>query len=177
MTIADILDDSNDEDPDWLPSSLDDELDDNDHYDAVEDKIVNESTVQENDEEQVVRRPSHRQLAGNQADEQPEQGDDESGACSVGDVIEDTIEYAPNPIFALLSRGVGLLKCLSHSCHISTWASALHHVLGHVYDNINMVFKVAEQILGHKDTQENSTCTTIFPYTKLTQRTCKPPTS
>ena len=67
-------------------------------------------------------------------------------------MIKDMIGCRPNPIFALLSHGAGLLKHLSHSCCISTWASALCHVLGHVYDNINMVFKVAEQILGCKDT-------------------------
>ena len=161
-TIADISDDSDDEDPDWLPSlSSDDEPDDDDHYDVVEDESVDESTAQENDEEQVVGRPSRGRLAENRADEQ--QGDDESGARSAGDAIEDAIGCAPNPIFALLSRGAGLLKRLSHSCRISTRASALRHVLGHVYDNINMVFKVAEQILGRKDTQENGTCATVFP--------------
>ena len=61
MAITDILDDSDDKDPDWLLSlSLDDELDNNDHYDIVEDKSVDESTAQENDKEQVVRRPSCR---------------------------------------------------------------------------------------------------------------------
>ncbi|KII85092.1 hypothetical protein PLICRDRAFT_116530 [Plicaturopsis crispa FD-325 SS-3] len=34
------------------------------------------------------------------------------------------------------------------------------------YDNINMVFRAAEQILGRTDTQENGTCSTIWPLWK-----------
>ncbi|KAJ7868794.1 hypothetical protein B0H14DRAFT_3084033 [Mycena olivaceomarginata] len=34
------------------------------------------------------------------------------------------------------------------------------------YDNINLVFRAAEQIMGRTDSQENGTCTTIFPLWK-----------
>ncbi|KAI1791461.1 hypothetical protein LXA43DRAFT_973118 [Ganoderma leucocontextum] len=55
---------------------------------------------------------------------------------------------APNLVLALLARGIGLLRCLSESCHASTQKCAQCNICGHVYDNINM---------------ENSTCATIFP--------------
>lgn len=34
--------------------------------------------------------------------------------------------------------------------------------LSHVYDNINFMFKAAEQIIGRKDSQENGTCATAI---------------
>ena len=89
---------------------------------------------------------------------------------TIKDMIEDEIgstsasaEQACNPFLMLLTRGVGLLRCLSDSCHLSTRRCAGCNICGHVYDNINMVFKVPEQILGRKDSQENGMCATIFP--------------
>lgn len=36
------------------------------------------------------------------------------------------------------------------------------YLLANVYDNINMMFKIAEQILGRSDSQQNGTCATAF---------------
>ncbi|KAJ7302510.1 hypothetical protein DFH08DRAFT_826533 [Mycena albidolilacea] len=36
------------------------------------------------------------------------------------------------------------------------------------YDNINMVFRAAEQVVGKTDSQENGTCSTIWPLWKAT---------
>ncbi|EJF61026.1 hypothetical protein DICSQDRAFT_41746, partial [Dichomitus squalens LYAD-421 SS1] len=80
--------------------------------------------------------------------------------------IEDAIEraaLAPTRATGLLSRGAGLLRRISESCRHTARERGESSLLGHVYDNINMVFKVAEQILGRKDTQENGTCATVFP--------------
>ncbi|KAI0072891.1 hypothetical protein K474DRAFT_1700685 [Panus rudis PR-1116 ss-1] len=41
--------------------------------------------------------------------------------------------------------------------------------LGHVYDNYNIYYKTAEQIIGRKDTQENGTCATVFPLYNATK--------
>ncbi len=49
------------------------------------------------------------------------------------------------------------------ACRTTTKCLAQTELLGHVYDNINMVFKIAEQILGRTDSQENGTCATVFP--------------
>lgn len=35
--------------------------------------------------------------------------------------------------------------------------------MGHVYDNMNWMEKVAEQTVGRKDAQQNGTCATVFP--------------
>ncbi|KAI0309837.1 hypothetical protein OF83DRAFT_1232886, partial [Amylostereum chailletii] len=40
---------------------------------------------------------------------------------------------------------------------------ALSQAIMVVYDNINMVWKVAEQIIGRTDSQENGTCATVIP--------------
>ena len=93
---------------------------------------------------------------------------------AIKDAIEDAIEdeitgalppgaQAPNPVLALFGHGLGLLRRLCESCRASTRQCTELHICGHVYDNINMVFKVAEQILGRKDSQENGTCATVFP--------------
>ncbi|KAI0351936.1 hypothetical protein OH77DRAFT_1486727, partial [Trametes cingulata] len=69
---------------------------------------------------------------------------------------------APASGFPLLHRGAGLLRRISSACRRATRCCAHSSLCGHVYDNINMVFKIAEQILGRKDSQENGTCATIF---------------
>ena len=61
-----------------------------------------------------------------------------------------------------LSRALGLLKLLSDSSMSVAQQKAQTHLLANVYDNINMLFKIAEQILGRKDTQQNGTCATAF---------------
>ncbi|EJF62570.1 hypothetical protein DICSQDRAFT_57887 [Dichomitus squalens LYAD-421 SS1] len=74
------------------------------------------------------------------------------------------LSQSKTPIFfeSLLARGAGLLRQLSHSCRLTTRYCAQTLPCGLVYDNINMMFKIAEQILGRKDSQENGTCATIF---------------
>ncbi|TFY59897.1 hypothetical protein EVJ58_g5477 [Rhodofomes roseus] len=59
-------------------------------------------------------------------------------------------------------RVEGILKRLSDACRRAARANASSRLLAFVYDNINMVFRIAEQILGHKDSQENGTCATAF---------------
>ncbi|KAL7280493.1 hypothetical protein ACG7TL_005425 [Trametes sanguinea] len=60
------------------------------------------------------------------------------------------------------SAAVGLLKRLSNACRSRSREAALMNLLAYVYDNINMLFKVAEQVVGRKDTQQNGTCATTF---------------
>ncbi|KAI0363846.1 hypothetical protein BV20DRAFT_957447 [Pilatotrama ljubarskyi] len=75
----------------------------------------------------------------------------------------DDDERCTGSSFPLLHRGAGLLRRISTACRRATRRCAHSSLCGHVYDNINMVFKIAEQILGRKDSQENGTCATIFP--------------
>ncbi|KAK7676620.1 hypothetical protein QCA50_020434 [Cerrena zonata] len=57
-------------------------------------------------------------------------------------------------------RGSGLLKRLS---------LARTSLIGSVYDNANLTYKVAEQILGRKDSMESGTCASIFPLFEATE--------
>ncbi|KDQ32258.1 hypothetical protein PLEOSDRAFT_1034860 [Pleurotus ostreatus PC15] len=50
-----------------------------------------------------------------------------------------------------------------HACRQTARDVAKTGLFVTVYDNINMMFQVAEQILGRKNAQENGTCATIFP--------------
>ncbi len=63
----------------------------------------------------------------------------------------------------LKNKNLGLLRRISLACRVSTKYMAQMHLLGHVYNNINIVFKVAEQVIGRTDSQENGTCATVFP--------------
>lgn len=56
----------------------------------------------------------------------------------------------------------GLLKQLSDACLGTLRREASTGLLAYVWDNINFMLRVAEQILGRKDTQENGTCATAF---------------
>ncbi|KAI0675801.1 hypothetical protein C8Q78DRAFT_963648 [Trametes maxima] len=76
--------------------------------------------------------------------------------------VDNTLQ-APNPVSRLLYRGAGLLRRLLNACFTTSRACAQSKLCGHVYDNINMMFRIAEQILGRKDSQENGTYATIFP--------------
>lgn len=71
----------------------------------------------------------------------------------------------------VLQQGAGLLPRLSHSCHLATHRTHEEHLLGTVYNNINYLLKIAEQILGRKDAQENGTCATVFPLFAATPAT------
>lgn len=57
----------------------------------------------------------------------------------------------------------GLLHRLSRSCRTAARQIARSGPVAHVYDNINWIMKIAEQILGRSQAQENGTCATIFP--------------
>ncbi|KAI0349403.1 hypothetical protein OH77DRAFT_1465461 [Trametes cingulata] len=84
-------------------------------------------------------------------------------------VSMDTMETQPQDM-----RRTGILQSLSNSCRMSlrertkaagAAANPSHPEpdgLANVYDNINFMFRAAEQILGRKDSQENGTCATAF---------------
>ncbi|KAH9938037.1 uncharacterized protein B0H18DRAFT_965183 [Fomitopsis serialis] len=59
---------------------------------------------------------------------------------------------------------IGLLKRLSDACKRAARANASTRVLAFVYDNINMLFRIAEARMGStgKDAQQNGTCATAF---------------
>ncbi|THH13425.1 hypothetical protein EUX98_g9728, partial [Antrodiella citrinella] len=56
----------------------------------------------------------------------------------------------------------GLLERLSQACLAAARHAAMNGLVGHVYDNINFLLKIAEQILGRKDNQQNGTCATVY---------------
>ncbi|KAJ6556692.1 hypothetical protein B0H10DRAFT_1930861 [Mycena sp. CBHHK59/15] len=60
-------------------------------------------------------------------------------------------------------RAPGLLTILSDACNATSRAIAATGMFEVVYDNINMMVRVAEQILGRKNAQENGTCATLIP--------------
>ncbi|KAI4522028.1 hypothetical protein K525DRAFT_199783 [Schizophyllum commune Loenen D] len=57
----------------------------------------------------------------------------------------------------------GTLRTLSESMRAAARAVASTGIYATVYDNINMVFRAAEQVVGRTDAQENGTCATIWP--------------
>ncbi|KAI0723617.1 hypothetical protein C8Q76DRAFT_767461 [Earliella scabrosa] len=59
-------------------------------------------------------------------------------------------------------RSAGLLKLLADACMREARERARNSVLAHVWDNVNFLFKVAEQVIGRKDSQQNGTCATVF---------------
>ncbi|KAJ7131201.1 hypothetical protein C8R44DRAFT_829613 [Mycena epipterygia] len=60
-------------------------------------------------------------------------------------------------------RPPGLLTLLSNACNATSRSIASSGLFVVVYDNINMMVRVSEQILGRKNAQENGTCTTLIP--------------
>ncbi|KAI0761243.1 hypothetical protein BC629DRAFT_1443562 [Irpex lacteus] len=56
----------------------------------------------------------------------------------------------------------GLVRRLSKACCHAAQQAAQSHDVAHVYDNINFMFKAAQQIVGRKDSQENGTCATAI---------------
>ncbi|KAH9172322.1 hypothetical protein EDB89DRAFT_2114193 [Lactarius sanguifluus] len=58
---------------------------------------------------------------------------------------------------------LGTLEALSESMRKVTCEVATSDLYVLMYDNINMVWKVAEQILGRTDSMENGTCVTLVP--------------
>ncbi|KAI0321599.1 hypothetical protein OF83DRAFT_1050951 [Amylostereum chailletii] len=61
------------------------------------------------------------------------------------------------------ANGLGTLEHLSLQMRKLARTVALSQAIMVVYDNINMVWKVAEQIVGRTDSQENGTCATVIP--------------
>ncbi|EMD42077.1 hypothetical protein CERSUDRAFT_28738, partial [Gelatoporia subvermispora B] len=61
------------------------------------------------------------------------------------------------------TTGLGLLRRLAEACRRAVRQLAQDEFLGTAYDNINFMLRIAEQILGRKDAQENGTCATAFP--------------
>ncbi|KAH7907965.1 hypothetical protein BJ138DRAFT_1013701 [Hygrophoropsis aurantiaca] len=60
----------------------------------------------------------------------------------------------------------GSLRRLSNSMRSVTRTIAATGLFAVAYDNINMMFKVAEQLIGRNSSQENGTCATLFPLWK-----------
>ncbi|KAI0073145.1 hypothetical protein K474DRAFT_1603842, partial [Panus rudis PR-1116 ss-1] len=61
------------------------------------------------------------------------------------------------------TRRSGILRQWSHACKRAVRNLAITKLASYVYDNINLVMKIAEQILGRTDAQQNGTCATAFP--------------
>ncbi|KAJ6565079.1 hypothetical protein B0H10DRAFT_2200524 [Mycena sp. CBHHK59/15] len=61
---------------------------------------------------------------------------------------------------------LGTLRQLSGSMRDLARAVAATGLYAASYDNINMVFRAAEQLVGKNDSQENGTCSTIWPLWK-----------
>ncbi|KAJ7192777.1 hypothetical protein C8J57DRAFT_1657987 [Mycena rebaudengoi] len=57
----------------------------------------------------------------------------------------------------------GLLSSLREACMLTVRTIALLKLFALVYDNINLMIRIAEQILGRKNAQENGTCATMIP--------------
>ncbi|KAJ7615159.1 hypothetical protein DFH06DRAFT_1013602 [Mycena polygramma] len=60
------------------------------------------------------------------------------------------------------ARAPGMLNSLHDACMTTARAVAESRLIGLVYDNLNLMARVAEQILGRKNAQENGTCATVF---------------
>ncbi|KAH9921532.1 uncharacterized protein BXZ73DRAFT_91794 [Epithele typhae] len=83
------------------------------------------------------------------------------GICSSYTTIVGSTKVKPETP-ASLWRGAGLLRRIGYSCRLAARKLAHTSLAGYVYDNINVAFKVSEQVLGHQDTLESGTCATIF---------------
>ncbi|KAI0071978.1 hypothetical protein K474DRAFT_1605970 [Panus rudis PR-1116 ss-1] len=90
----------------------------------------------------------------------------DSGAKDVqGDKDSTESESAPDPAPAASKekQPEGLIRQLSHACRTALRQVVRDGETSWVYDNVNWAEKVAEQILGRKDSQTNGTCATAFP--------------
>lgn len=88
----------------------------------------------------------------------PSQTDVETPASSIAEKPSITPRKPP-------SSKTGLLHALSDSCRRALRIRAQARgaaPLADVYDNINFMFRAAEQIIGRTDSQENGTCATAF---------------
>lgn len=75
-----------------------------------------------------------------------------------------TAATAPHSSLSSTSHdhNIGLIRRLSNVCCAAAQTAAQESDVAHVYDNINTVFKAAEQIIGCKDSVENGTCATAI---------------
>ncbi|KAH7906548.1 hypothetical protein BJ138DRAFT_1137935 [Hygrophoropsis aurantiaca] len=64
----------------------------------------------------------------------------------------------------------GTLRALSDSMRDMARTIAENGLFGVVYDNINMMLRVGEQVIGRNNTQENGTCATIWPLWKAREK-------
>ncbi|KAJ6584712.1 hypothetical protein B0H19DRAFT_1059083 [Mycena capillaripes] len=60
-------------------------------------------------------------------------------------------------------RGPGLFGSLRDACMATSRALAQSRLIKIVYDNVNLMNHITEQILGRKSAQENGTCATLIP--------------
>ncbi|KAJ7456193.1 hypothetical protein FB451DRAFT_1512643 [Mycena latifolia] len=63
-------------------------------------------------------------------------------------------------------RAPGLFSRLRDACMDTSRSLAQSRLTGLVYDNLNLMNRIAEQVLGRKSAQENGTCATFFPLHK-----------
>lgn len=89
--------------------------------------------------------------------------DDEDETDLKADNMEESNSTVPK-VSSTRSKttGVGLIKRLSDACRTITREKARTTCLSYVYDNVNISFRVAEQVLGRKSALENGTCATAF---------------
>ncbi len=111
---------------------------------------------------EIVGIVNSKSLCNTVSDTLSESGDEEviadiveAVACT-SDVLDPPCHSNPTNV------AMGLLYQILLACRATTRQIVEMQALGHVYDNINMVFKAAEQTIGQKDSQKNSTCATIF---------------
>ncbi|KAI0697950.1 hypothetical protein C8T65DRAFT_813442 [Cerioporus squamosus] len=91
-----------------------------------------------------------------------EQSSSEPTAASESVALEGNTSHEGRTQDASGGREAGLLKLLGRACLREARERARNSVLAHVWDNVNFMFKVAEQVLGSKDSQQNGTCATVF---------------
>ncbi|KAI0354104.1 hypothetical protein OH77DRAFT_1457194 [Trametes cingulata] len=82
-----------------------------------------------------------------------------SKAVNLDEMAGKTVGLEPEKA---MHTALGLLRRLSHACRLTARDAARLRLLAYVYDNINMLFRIAEQVLGRKDSQQNGTCATAF---------------
>ena len=146
-----------------------DESDDSDWVEDSEESDSDEDDLSEDEESEPDVDPDQQEAEGDAEDASEQRASDsEARADTIDDAIEDAragTEQTPVYLGALqaLARGAGLLRRICESCRHTARHYAHSVLCGHVYDNINMMFRIAEQILGRKDSQENGTCATMFP--------------
>ncbi|KAG8707667.1 hypothetical protein FRC11_007266, partial [Ceratobasidium sp. 423] len=63
---------------------------------------------------------------------------------------------------------IGPLKALANGCMARLERLAQEGILNYIFDNINLVKKISEQVLGCIDSQMNGTCATAFEVTGAT---------